>query len=209
VSTAAQRRVKRRRALPGFPWVGQFATPEEARDYVSRESIQCLICGKHYKALGSHINRIHQFDETSYKQQFGIPYTVGLVSDPTATRHAEALAKHIAPEERIVHVSSARTRLQQNIDSGVQDWRVLVSSVYNQRIQQIKSVNEAPSCSRPCFLCGNSVTVKGARIFCKDEMIRCEGCIAPSSRKPHKMSREDRDKLRQWAANNPEGPRNT
>jgi predicted transcriptional regulator len=79
--------------VPGFPWTGRFSTVEKAREYASGESIQCLICGKHYKALASHINRIHKVDESSYKQQFGIPYTVGLVSAPTAQRHAKEYAK--------------------------------------------------------------------------------------------------------------------
>jgi hypothetical protein len=207
VSTTAQRRAKRRHILPGFPWRGQFATPEEARRYVSHEKLQCLICGKSYKSLGSHINRIHELDETSYKQQFGIPYTVGLVSAPTAKRHAEEYAKRISPQERLAYVASARASLKQEVESGISECREVVSSVYNQRVQRITSVNEAPSCSRSCFLCGNIVSVQASRVFYKDEMIRCEECISPRSRKPYKMRPDDRDKLRQWAEDNPERER--
>jgi hypothetical protein len=53
------------------------------------------------------------------------------------------------------------------------------------------------------------VTVKGARVFYKDEMIRCEECLAPTNRRPpyNKMTSDDREKLRQWAEENPERAR--
>ena len=193
--------------VPGFPWTGRFSTPEEAREYASRGSIQCLICGKYFKALGSHINRIHKLDETSYKQQFGIPYTVGLVSAPTARRHAEEYAKHISPGQRLIYVASARDRLRQQVISGNCVWRQPVSSVCGQKARTITAVNETPACKRSCCLCGNVVTVRAARVFYKDEMIRCEECLAPASRKPHRITAEDREKLRQWAEDNPERAR--
>ena len=96
---------------------------------MSRESIQCLICGKHYKALGSHINRIHNLNETSYKQQFGIPYTVGLLSAPTARRFGEECTKTIPSEQRIIYLASARASLKQKVESGDCKWRLPVSSV--------------------------------------------------------------------------------
>jgi hypothetical protein len=176
-----------------------------ARDYVSGETIQCLICGKDYKALGCHINRIHKIDETSYKQQFGIPYTVGLVSAPTAKRHAEECAKNMSPGQRLIYVASARDNLKRQLDLGHCTWRQPVSSVYNQKAGRIMAVNEAPVSERSCYVCGNIVTVRAARVFYKDEMIRCEDCLAPTSRRPpYKMSSFDREKLRQWAEDNPE-----
>jgi hypothetical protein len=204
LSTAAQRRVKRRSVLPGFPWAGRFATPKEAWLYVSSDRVQCLICGKVYKSLGSHINRIHGLDETLYKQRFGIPYTVGLVSEPTATRHKEAYGKHISSERRLAYVASARATLKQKLDSGNFKWRPPVSSVISQKVQTIVAVNEAPACNRSCYWCGNVVTVRGARAFYGDEMIRCEECLAPTSRRPRRMTAEDREKLHQWAEDNPE-----
>ena len=167
MSTASQQRAKRRLVLPGFPWRGQFATPEEARAYVSQEQLQCLICGKSYRSLGSHINRIHKLDETSYKQQFGIPYGVGLVSFPTAELHARAYANNISHGERLIHVAKARGELQRRLDGIGCVWRAPVKSVFNQKAQRITFVNDAPSCIRCCFLCGNSVTVKASRIFTK------------------------------------------
>ena len=204
MSTADQRRAKRRLVLPGFPWRGQFATPEEARAYVSQEKLQCLICGKSYNSLGSHINRIHELDETSYKQLFGIPYGVGLVSSPTAELHAVAYVKNISPEERLIHVAKARAELRRRLEGIGCVWRAPVKSVFNKKAQTIKFVNDAPSCIRSCFLCENSVTVKAARVFYKDDMIRCEDCLAPASRRPHKMTLDEREKLRQWAEDNPE-----
>jgi hypothetical protein len=167
-----------------------------------------LVCGKRYKSLGSHINRIHGLDETLYKQQFGIPYTVGLVSAPTARRHGEQYAKNISSEHRLVYVASARASLKQKVESGDCEWRPPVSSVYSQQVQGIVTVNEAPTCKRSCYICGNDVTVRGARVFYEAQRIHCEECLAPTSRRPpYKMTDEDREKLRQWAKDNPERAR--
>lgn len=173
--------------------------PEEARHYVSHEKLQCLICGKNNNSLGSHINRIHGLDETSYKEQFGIPYTVGLASAPIAKRHAEAYAKHISPEKRVCYLASARTSLQRQLDSGNFNGRQPVASVHNTRLQRIVAVNEAPACNRKCYSCGHVVSGRGAWVFYKGEMIRREECLAPTSRRPpYKMSLDDREKLQQW-----------
>jgi hypothetical protein len=150
---------------------------------------------------------IHKSDEASYKHRFSIHYTVGIVSAPTAKRHAEAYAKSISPEERLAYVVSGLVSLKQKVEAGNYDQRELVSSVYDQKVQQIKTVNDAPSCVTFCFLCGNSVSVNASRVFFKAEMIRCEQCIAPQSRRPYRMRHEDREKLRQWAEDNPERAR--
>jgi ROS/MUCR transcriptional regulator protein len=207
VSTAAQRYARRRRVRPGFPWEGSFSLPEEAEAYVSGERIQCLLCGKLYRSLGSHINSVHEVNETSYKHRFGIPYRVGLVSAITAKRHAEELTKRISPQERREYVAVARATLRAMVDFGSLEWRPPVASVNNQRAQRFKLVNDAQSCSRSCHACGDTVIVRGARVFYGDEMIRCEQCIAPASRRPYKMRPEDREKLRQWAEDNPERAR--
>jgi hypothetical protein len=193
--------------MPGFPWGGSFSLPKEAEAYVSGERIQCLLCAKFYRSLGSHINSVHEVDETSYKHRFGIPYRVGLVSATTAKRHAEELAKRISPEERREYVAAARATIRAMADSGSLEWRPTVGSVDNQRAQQIKVVNDTENCARSCYACGDTVTVRGARVFYAAEMIRCEQCIAPQSRKPYRMSPADKDKLRQWMEDNPERAR--
>ena len=47
------------------------------------ELIQCKICGRYFKSIGSHLVRKHGTNEEEYKEGFHIPFTQGLVSVET------------------------------------------------------------------------------------------------------------------------------
>lgn len=135
MSTPVQRRAKRRQIMAGFPWVGVFETPEQAREYVNQERIRCLLCGKYFKSLGYHINKIHGYDETSYKQRYGIPYGVGLVGTVTAKKHAEVCRKTLS-DHGTNAVIMARIARAAKLGMDVH-FRPLCSSVLKQRTDRI------------------------------------------------------------------------
>lgn len=45
--------------------------------------IECLICGKKLKAMCSHLVRVHGITVDDYKLRFGLPLTVGILSEST------------------------------------------------------------------------------------------------------------------------------
>lgn len=140
MSTLEQKRGYRRRVVAGFPWEGRFATIEEAKVYVSGDRIQCLLCGKVYRALSAHINGIHEVSEAQYKYQFGIPYGIGLVSSETSVKQSDAVvgsARYGSLKERINKVRIDK------LAAGGGKFRPVVSSVLNQRINRIREVNKA------------------------------------------------------------------
>lgn len=55
-----------------------FQTIEQVEAYLDQEEIPCLICGKAFKGLHTHINRLHQISVDEYKFKFGIPRKYGL-----------------------------------------------------------------------------------------------------------------------------------
>lgn len=52
--------------------------------------IQCLECGRWYRALGRHIDATHQVTAEQYKERHGLSVTKGLVSPELSRRHTEA-----------------------------------------------------------------------------------------------------------------------
>lgn len=70
-----------------------FQTLDEVRAYVSGNRIQCLVCGKHYRRLGKHV-QIHDMTGDDYRETFGIPWKTSLTSAPSR----EATASKMTPE---------------------------------------------------------------------------------------------------------------
>lgn len=76
----------RRKTLSGFPFKGRFETKEEIDSYFAGDRIQCLLCGKFYKMLATHIVRIHGVSVDNYKKQFGLPWCKGLSCEDSSKK---------------------------------------------------------------------------------------------------------------------------
>ena len=70
-----------------------FKTRRDVGRYFSGDTIECLICGRHFKRLQRHLAAKHGLSADDYKKQFGLPWTRGLTS-------ATSLAKSGWTEER-------------------------------------------------------------------------------------------------------------
>lgn len=76
-------------------------TPEDLEVYLGGDKVECLLCGKAFKALGQHISRAHDITCDEYREQFGIPYLRGLVAEPLRQRFSDIqTAKASDPEFR-------------------------------------------------------------------------------------------------------------
>ena len=84
---------QRRRVVPGYPWEGQFKTPEEVAAYFGDDRITCLMCGKRYKSVGAHL-RVHSMTGGEYRKRFGLPWGRGLTCPSTKEIH-RALGKKL------------------------------------------------------------------------------------------------------------------
>jgi len=54
---------------------------EKVATYLTGEKIECLICGKFFRALGNHVYMVHGITAREYKVKFNIPVGVGLIGD--------------------------------------------------------------------------------------------------------------------------------
>lgn len=73
-----------------------FETKEQVNNYFSGEKIECLLCGKEYKALACHIIRVHKTSPDNYRGLFGLPLSRGLVAEDTRDKQAASLVKRKA-----------------------------------------------------------------------------------------------------------------
>ena len=90
-----KRRENRRKILAGYPKEFVFTEPEGLGRYFSGEKITCLRCGKEYKALGQHLQMIHDMKPDEYREIYGIPWTRGLVCSNTKANYAENARKNL------------------------------------------------------------------------------------------------------------------
>lgn len=56
-----------------------FTTKEEIEEYFSHDKIQCLECGKWYRALNTHLRLSHEITVDDYRDKYGLPYQRGLL----------------------------------------------------------------------------------------------------------------------------------
>lgn len=77
--SAAARRNRRRRILPGFPRSGPL-NDAEIGEYFTGDRIVCLLCGKDFLAITSdHLIKLHGVSGDEYREIFGLRYAQGLI----------------------------------------------------------------------------------------------------------------------------------
>ncbi len=101
------------------------------------------------RSLGWHINSIHSVNETEYKQQFGIPYGVGIVCAETHIKHVASSERAATSEELAERAARARALFGKQRNGGTAKWRETVLSVRNQRTERIGSVNSLKPPKKP------------------------------------------------------------
>jgi hypothetical protein len=70
-----------------------FKTRAEVERYFDGDTIECLMCRRHFKRLHTHLAAKHGVTVEEYKRRFGLPWTRGLTS-------ASSLANSGWTEER-------------------------------------------------------------------------------------------------------------
>lgn len=68
----------------------KFTTIEEVEEYLSGDRVECLLCGRVFKAITpSHLFWMHDMELEDYRQQFGIPKGHRLCGTGTSEKHSE------------------------------------------------------------------------------------------------------------------------
>jgi hypothetical protein len=94
-SRAARMYNQRRKVLKGFPIETPFESIIDVRKYMSGDTIICLLCGKNYKKLANHIEKIHGMTPDEYHKKYNIPWTYGLVCKATNQAYSNQIRKRM------------------------------------------------------------------------------------------------------------------
>jgi len=91
----------RRRVLPGYPKDFVFKDYDEYKQYFVGDRVICLLCGKHYRALGNHLRVSHEVDIDDYKKKYGILWTKSLMCNDLHKIKSDHAKERIANGEFI------------------------------------------------------------------------------------------------------------
>ncbi len=83
----------RRKVLPGFPGQGKFQTKQKIDDYFSGDRLQCLLCGKWFQRLPTHLDMIHGIGVDEYREMYGLPWKRGLCGEELSGKLSAAMKK--------------------------------------------------------------------------------------------------------------------
>jgi hypothetical protein len=85
----------KRGVLDGFPVEKRFESRADLDEYLSGDSIQCLLCGRRFQILDTYLRAVHGITSDDYRDKYGIGRTVGLQSAPKAKKASDAALKLI------------------------------------------------------------------------------------------------------------------
>lgn len=71
-----------------MPPTAPFQTMEEVDDYLSGDTIICLVCHRRLQRLDRHLQTMHDMNANAYRERFGIPGRRSLTSAATRARSA-------------------------------------------------------------------------------------------------------------------------
>ena len=72
--------------MKGFPWNGRFKTKQEIDNYFSGDRVQCLLCGKWFKQIPTHLKMIHDISSDEYRETYGLPWKHGLCGEEVSLK---------------------------------------------------------------------------------------------------------------------------
>lgn len=86
-----------------------FGSRQEAKEYLTKERLECLLCGKAFANLTNHLRQTHSISGAEYKAQLRLPKTRGLVGTRTRLRYSKnGKSKSIPMDARMRGLEAAK-----------------------------------------------------------------------------------------------------
>ncbi len=147
----------------------KFKTIEEVKAYYSGDKIECLECGRMFRALGQHL-KTHSITPDEYKEKYGLPYTWGLVSQRTKVLMSEIMTHRLKDPD-------VKKNAVNNLSSNHHNKRGLCNAVKNQNRALIKDCTSKSKriVSTTCDRCGAEIK-KQIRAIGSNRVKYCDAC---------------------------------
>ena len=154
----------------------KFKSLDEVRAYVSGETIQCLVCGKHLRRLQFKHLESHGMTADDYRERFGIPWNTSLTSAPSRA----ATGKSVSPEriEAFKQVRKTRGTTRRPSAPAVRNaWKASAAKGRYFAKQPVKT---------SCDKCGALVKTTALTAV---QPIHCDQCASPGALKTRRYYR--------------------
>jgi len=94
-----------------------FQTRRQVEQYLSGETIKCLVCNQQFRRLGTHLAAKHGLSVDKYRSKFGLPWTRGLTSKASRlssswTEERKAKARELALKSKFFKLAHSGLRRQ-------------------------------------------------------------------------------------------------
>jgi DNA-directed RNA polymerase subunit RPC12/RpoP len=152
-----------------------FQTLAEVDDYLSGDTITCLLCGKRLQRLHKHLYGVHNMGPDEYRTVFGIPYQRSLTSAPSRAKTGAAMTP-----ERIE--AFKRLRSHRSPGSRGKSPKGRVPAVINQWRKDAEGGRyfSRKKVVAKCVKCGVEVHTTA---LSATQPVRCLGCTTPGALK--------------------------
>lgn len=140
----------------------------------SKDKLQCAMCGKWYKHLGSHIAHGHKMLAKEYKEEYGLPYKMALISSEVHDKMSEAFwANPEEAQERINKNLQGEGSKERQFKKGQTGQRRISQHERETNLKRILSVNEKMKGKlEPCPICKMQFNHLDSHLANKHKMLR-------------------------------------
>ncbi len=79
----------KRDILSGYPKEFVFQSRADIENYFAGERVRCLLCGRDFRILDTHLRRVHSLTSDDFRERYGIPYLRGLCGSSFSEQRTE------------------------------------------------------------------------------------------------------------------------
>ncbi|HEC32778.1 MAG TPA: hypothetical protein ENI63_00780 [Candidatus Kaiserbacteria bacterium] len=131
------------------------------------DKLKCLLCGKLYDHLGSHIWHGHHITAREYKEEFELPYNMSLISHSVYLKKSEAFEKH--REKYVKNLLKNGKKYQ--FKKGCSGVRRISQHERNTILERIEKVNKSKRKLILCPVCRMKFYHLESHLFNKHKML--------------------------------------
>lgn len=140
--------------------------------------LKCLICGRSYKHLGSHIWHGHKVTAREYKEEFGLPYKMALISPEIKAKKQDAF--ELDRERYLKNLTKAGTKYQ--FKKGHTGQRRISEHERRVQLERIESYNTRRKAEQ-CPVCKMMFDHLDSHLANKHRLLRIKDEPSPKPRK--------------------------
>jgi predicted transcriptional regulator len=151
-----------------------FQTMQEVDDYLSGDTVECLVCRKSFQTLNFTHLASHGITHDEYRVRFGIPFNRSLTSAPF-----RAKSRALIGPERIEWLERSRAARVESLPRRRRN-RPLAPAVVNQRRKNGAKSPATVMVTTTCSICDCEIVTTA---LAATQAVRCAKCVTPATLK--------------------------